>query len=187
MAILWQNSHQITIHQIWKSRSNDRMVFCLRIVIRRLVNYLTTLVRSYEFFHNSRLIRRIQQNKIYKKFRDLTRNWTQITCLTVRHLNHYTKLFSVLVWGYNWILFMLGWLCPIRLIHLIGRIALHFEKTRLIHQPCLTQQCSFTKGDVMWLADNCWYCLLRHMFQMWVGKTELCTMQFTCFYLLSLA
>ena len=26
------------------------------------------------FFHNSRLIRRIQQNKIYKKFRDLTRN-----------------------------------------------------------------------------------------------------------------
>ena len=81
------------------------------------------------FFHKSRLIRRIQQNKIYKKFRDLTRNWTQIACLTVRHLNHYTKLFSVPVWGYNWILFMLRWFCPIRLIHLIGRKSLHFEKT----------------------------------------------------------
>ena len=29
---------------------------------------------AVEFFHNSRLIRRIQKNKIYKKFRDLTRN-----------------------------------------------------------------------------------------------------------------
>ena len=83
---------------------------------------------TFEFFHNSCLIRQIQQNKIYKKFRDLPRNWTQIACLTVRYLNHYTKLFSVLVWGYNWILFMLGWFCPIRLIHLIGRKSLHFEK-----------------------------------------------------------
>ena len=30
-------------------------------------------MKALEFFHNSRLIRRIQQNKIYKKFRDLTR------------------------------------------------------------------------------------------------------------------
>ena len=28
------------------------------------------------FFHNSRLIRRIKQTNIYKKFRDLTRDWT---------------------------------------------------------------------------------------------------------------
>ena len=83
------------------------------------------------FFHNSRLIRWIQQNKIYKKFRDLTRNWTWIACLTVRHLNHYTTMFSVLVWGCNWILFMHGWFCPIRLIHLIGQKSLHFEKNRL--------------------------------------------------------
>ena len=67
--------------------------------------WMLCLTKAFEFFHNSRLIRRIQQNKIYKKFRDLTRNWTQITCLTVRCLNHYTRMFSVLVWGYNWILF----------------------------------------------------------------------------------
>ena len=59
----------------------------------------------FGFFHNSRLIRRIQQNKIYKK-RDLTRDWTWIACLTVRHLNHYARMFSVLVWVCNWILFM---------------------------------------------------------------------------------
>ena len=86
---------------------------------------------SFEFFHNSRLIRRIQHNKIYKKYRDLTRDWTTDRLLDSRLLNHYTKLFSVLVWGYNWILFMHGWFCPIRLIHLIPRKSLHFEKTRL--------------------------------------------------------
>ena len=37
-----------------------------------------------EFFHNSRLIRWIQQNKIYKKFRDLTKNFS--------HTNHYTRM-----------------------------------------------------------------------------------------------
>ena len=31
------------------------------------------LIGTFEFFHNSHLIRQIQQNKIYKKFRDLTR------------------------------------------------------------------------------------------------------------------
>ena len=77
---------------------------------------------TFEFFHNSCLIRRIQQNKIYK---NLTRNWTQITCLAVRHLNHYTRMFSVLVWGCDWILFMHEWFCQIRLIHLIGQKSLH--------------------------------------------------------------
>ena len=38
-----------------------------------------------EFLHNSRLIRRIQQNKIYKQLRDLTKDWTQIACLAVSH------------------------------------------------------------------------------------------------------
>ena len=89
-------------------------------------------LQLFEFFHNFRLIRRIQQNKIYKKFRDLTMNWTQIPYLDLRHLNHYTKLFSVLVWGHNWMLFMHGWFCPIGLIHLIGRKSLHFGKTSLL-------------------------------------------------------
>ena len=93
------------------------------------------LIRAIEFFHNSRLIRGIQQNKIYKKFRDFTRNWTQIACLLVRHLNYYTRMSSVLVWGYNWFLFMHGWFCPIRLIHLIGRKSFHFEKKIDYQQP----------------------------------------------------
>ena len=62
----------------------------------------------------------------------MTRDWTQITCLVVKYFNHYTRMFSVLVWGYNWILFKHGWFCSIRLIHLIGQKSLHFEKkTRL--------------------------------------------------------
>ena len=85
----------------------------------------------FKFFHSSRLIRWIQQNKIYKKFRDLSRNRTQINCLAVRRLSHYTRMFSVLLSGCNWMLFMHGWFCPIRLIHLIGWKSLHFENNRL--------------------------------------------------------
>ena len=81
-----------------------------------------------EFFHNSRLIRRIKQKEIFQKIRDLSRNWTHITCLAVRHLNHYTKLFSVLVWDCNSIILMGWWFCPICLIHLIWRKSLHFGK-----------------------------------------------------------
>ena len=33
--------------------------------------------QSFEFFHNSCVIRRIEQEKITKKLRDLTRNWNQ--------------------------------------------------------------------------------------------------------------
>ena len=62
------------------------------------------------------------------KIRDLTRDWTQIACLAARQFNHYTRMFSMLVWGCNWILFMHGWFCRICLIHLIGRKYLHFEK-----------------------------------------------------------
>ena len=89
--------------------------------------------KSIEVFRNSRLIRQSQQNKIYKKFKDLTRIWTRITSLTVRHLKHYTRMFSVPVWSYNWILFMCRWFCPVRLIHLIGRKSLHFEKKLAYH------------------------------------------------------
>ena len=51
------------------------------------------------------------------------------TCMgdSVSHSKHYTTMFSVLVWGYSWILFMHGWFCSIRLIHLIGRKSLYFE------------------------------------------------------------
>ena len=52
----------------------------------------------------------------------------EIICITVRHFSHYTRMFSVHMWGCNWILFMHGWFCPIRLIHLIGWKSLHFEK-----------------------------------------------------------
>ena len=36
------------------------------------------------------------------------------------------------MWECNWILFMQGWSCSIRLIHLIGRKSLHFEKTSIM-------------------------------------------------------
>ena len=48
------------------------------------------LQKTYDFFHNSRQIRRIEQKRIYKKFGDMTRDWTQIACLAVEHFNHYT-------------------------------------------------------------------------------------------------
>ena len=48
------------------------------------------------FFHNSRLIRWIQQNKVYQKFWDLTKDWTQIPCLVVSHSNHYIRMFLLL-------------------------------------------------------------------------------------------
>ena len=66
-------------------------------------------------------------NKKYKKFRDLTRNWTHITCVAVIYSNHCTRMISVLVWGCNWIQVIPVWFCPIRLIHLIGRKSLGFE------------------------------------------------------------
>ena len=88
-------------------------------------------------FHNSRLITRIHQKIfIILQFTDLTRGWMQITCLAVSHSNYYTRMFSVLVGGCNWILFMHGWFCPICLIHLIGRKSLHFEKKLDCFQQC---------------------------------------------------
>ena len=39
------------------------------------------------FFHNSRLIRWIQQNKFYKQIRDLAKDWIQTTCLVVSEFN----------------------------------------------------------------------------------------------------
>ena len=59
------------------------------------------------------------------------RDWTKITYLAVSHFNHYTRMFSVLVWSCNWILLMHRWSCPIHLIHLIEQKSLHFEKPRL--------------------------------------------------------
>ena len=87
-----------------------------------------------EFFHNSRLIIWIQQNKIYKQFRGLTKDWTQTTRFVVSHSKHYTRMFSVLMWSSNWILLMHGWFCPICLIHLIRWKSLHSKKNRLAEQ-----------------------------------------------------
>ena len=96
-----------------------------------------------KFFHNSRLFGWIQQKKIYKTFRGLTRDWTQINCLGVSHSNYYTGMFSMFVWGYNWILFMNGRFCP---IHLIRRKSLHFEKNRLFSYVLIRQLTVWTKS-----------------------------------------
>ena len=47
-------------------------------------------IYSSFFFHNSRLNSWIQQNKIYNKFIDLIRDWTQIACLVFSHFKHYS-------------------------------------------------------------------------------------------------
>ena len=60
-------------------------------------------IETFEVFNNSCLIRQILQSNIYKKFRD-ARDWTQMACLVVSHSDHYTRMFSVLVWECNWIL-----------------------------------------------------------------------------------
>ena len=57
--------------------------------------------------------------------------WLKIEPRFFATLTYYTKMFSVLVWGCNSILFVEGWFCPICVIHLIGRKSLHFDKTRL--------------------------------------------------------
>ena len=79
------------------------------------------------FFHNSRLIRWIQQDKIYKKILDQGLNPDRLLSCQQRS-NHYTGMIFVFVWGCNWILFVYGWFCPICIIHLIGRKSSHFEK-----------------------------------------------------------
>ena len=90
-----------------------------------------TNITYYEFFHNSGLITRIEQKKL-PKIGDMTMDWIQITCLAVRYFNHYTRMFSVLVRGCNWMPFMHGRFCPIHLIHLIGQKSLHFEKKLVV-------------------------------------------------------
>ena len=70
-----------------------------------------------------------------QKIIHLTRDWTQITCIAVNHSNNYTRMFFVLVWGCNWILFVHGRFCPFCIIHLIGRKSLHFEKKKPDYVP----------------------------------------------------
>ena len=102
--------------------------------------------KTIEFFHKFR----IQQNKIYKKFIAFTRDWTQIACLAVSLSNHYTRMFSVFVWGCNRIIFMHGWFCPICLIHLNLRKSLNFEirkhSSRIRTAYLLTISCSIPGG-----------------------------------------
>ena len=114
-------------------------MFCWKLQNKRNWTEEGPIDLSFQFFHNSCLIRRIGLEKNTKKIRDLTRDWTKITCLAVRaltitlecflclceaviecyscmgdsvsHSNHYTRMLSVLVWDCNWILFMHGWFC----------------------------------------------------------------------------
>ena len=49
------------------------------------------------FFHNSQLIGQIEQKEFTKNIGDMARDSAQIASLTVRHFNHYTRMFSVLL------------------------------------------------------------------------------------------
>ena len=84
------------------------------------------LTKSQELWHSSFfiilvLLDEFNKIKFTKKSIDLTRDWTKLTFLAISQSNHYTRMFSVLVWGLNWIWFIHVWFCPIRLIQLIGR------------------------------------------------------------------
>ena len=84
--------------------------------------------KTFEFFHNSHLIRQSQQNKL-QKIQTLDQLLNPDHLLAVSHYNHYTRMSSAVVLGCNWILFIHERSCPIRLI---GQKSLHFEKkTRL--------------------------------------------------------
>ena len=61
--------------------------------------------KTLKFFHNSCLSRWCQQN--LQKIGDLTKDWDQITCLAATHSNHYTRMYTVLMWGCNWILLVI--------------------------------------------------------------------------------
>ena len=76
---------------------------------------------------------------------DLGKDWTRVICLAVNHSNHYTRRFSVFVWGCNWTLFMHGWFCLIHLIHPIGWKSLHFEKLEYLVEGSFGQNFSGRK------------------------------------------
>ena len=67
-------------------------------------------------------------NKLFTKSADLTRNWTQITCLAVNHLTITLECFLSLCGTLTGTLFMHGWFCPIRPIR---PGTLNYEKGQL--------------------------------------------------------
>ena len=93
---------------------------------------ILTEVEGYKkrkkFWSTGFFIIRVQLDEFSKIKFYLTENWTQITCLAGSHTNHYTRMFSVPVWGSNWVLFMHGWFWSIRLIHLIRQKSRHLKK-----------------------------------------------------------
>ena len=103
----------------WKYFGKTCSAFML-LQIFRILKLLENIFTHPSFFKILVQLDELNKKKLPKKLRDLTRNWTNMACLAVRDFNHYTRMFSVLVWGCNWILFMHGWFCPIRLIHSIG-------------------------------------------------------------------
>ena len=76
----------------------------------------------------------------------------QITCLAVSHSNHYTRMFSVLLWGCDWILFTHWWFCPIRLIHLIFTSHLRTLGCPIIYTDIYSQY-----FFINWHQNNAWY------------------------------
>ena len=89
-------------------------------------------IYAFEYFHNSHLIGRIQQNKIYKKLETWSGIEPGIACVTVRHINHYTRMFFVLVWGCYWFPFF-AWVILSNLSNLSNwtKISSFWKKTRL--------------------------------------------------------
>ena len=97
-----------------------------------IVTFLNRKLRNVDFplkfhtcislyFKEVEFVKQNQSNKInlkkyiiYKKLTDLSKDWTQVTCLAVNHSNHYTLCLCETI---NW--FMHGWFCSISLIHLI--------------------------------------------------------------------
>ena len=82
-------------------------------------------------------------------------NWTDTTFSAVRHLNYYSRIFSVLVCGRNWILFMHGWFYQ---FHLIAQKIL---KCSLVIQPYSHDlQRGVTRDQVGLFQHNLWNLLV---------------------------
>ena len=68
-------------------------------------------------------------------------------------------MFSALVGGCNWILFMHGWFCPIRPIHLNGRKSLHFEKKTRLTSLILSTSIPWPLWNIAIVSKRIHFCL----------------------------
>ena len=61
------------------------MISVFTIGTHNIWSLVMTGLANIRVSHISRLIKQIEQEKIAQKIRDLTRNWTNVVCLVVRH------------------------------------------------------------------------------------------------------